>query len=161
MGEGIAAMRRRAQGSLEFTIITVTMLLAFAGLFLFMEYQFQQAQISREQALVQNIITHFESEVELAALAGEGYERVFYMPQTVAGVPYDIYLHLNQSPGRDEFILEYEGERHIRFIPYDLTGQFIEGGEGYNTSVKKGYFCIRGGIPIELIERGSEANCEE
>lgn len=150
-------MRRSGQGALEFTIITVTMLISFAGIFLFMEYQFNQAQISREQALIADVIDFFESEIAVAALAGPGYERVFYIPQTIIGIPYDIYINLNQTEeGKDEFILEYRDTRHLRFIQHDINGSFGEG-----TPLPKGYFCVQGGQPIQLIPRGTSTECPE
>lgn len=155
-------MSRKGQGALEFTIITVTMLIAFAGIFLFMEYQFQQAQLSRETALVQEVLAHIQSEIELAGVVGEGYQRVFYVPQTIIGIPYEIYIHL-RDPGiagsRDELIIEYRGVRHLWFIPHDITGPFPSTGLGYTTEVTKGYMCIRGGNPIELIPLGTDDAC--
>lgn len=153
MGEDKPDMSRKGQGALEFTILTVTMLLAFAGVFLFMEYQFQQAQVSREQALIQDIVSHIIGEIEVAALAGEGYSRVFFIPQTIIGVPYEIYIHLRDPDvprSRDEIIIEYQGRKQVYFIPYDITGPFTTSGAGFDAPIQKGYICIRGGTPITL-----------
>lgn len=126
-----------------------------------MEYQFQQAQISRETALVQEVILHIQSEIEVAAVAGEGYQRVFYIPQTIVGIPYEIYIHLSDGAAgsRDELIVEYRDVRHLWFIPYDITGDFTNSGTGYTNPIQKGYMCIRGGNPILITELGPDSTC--
>ncbi len=153
MGEDQSNMSRKGQGALEFTILTVTMLLAFAGVFLFMEYQFQQAQISREQALIQDLVDHILGEIEVAALGGPGYSRVFFVPETIIGVPYNMYIHLRNPSidgSRDEIIIEYQGRREVYFIPYDITGPFTNSGQGFDNPIPKGYMCIQGGTQIRI-----------
>lgn len=150
-------MNRSGQGALEFTIITVAMLIAFAGLFLFMEYQFEKAQQSREAALVEQVIGFFESEIEIAAIAGEGYERVFYVPQTIIGIPYELYINQNQTEdGKDEFVLEYKNTAYLRFLAHDINGSF-----SFGEPLEKGYFCIQSGEVVQITELQTSTECPE
>ena len=114
---------RHAQGSLEFTMITIAMMLVFASIIIIVEIRFLSIEQDRVDSLGYEMLDIVETELLLAELAGNGYVRTFTLPATLSGLPYNIYLNENTtSAGSDELIVVLESREYLRFLSTDVNG---------------------------------------
>ncbi len=131
---------RRGQGAIEFVLISVVMTLFFATAFTIAQQNYADIQDQRFEENIHEFLTQLEGEFLVAYQAGEGYEREIYIPQTLAGVPYEVELLLNESPqASDELVIEVRGTRHLNFLTPPVDG-----------AINKGPHLIQGGDPVTI-----------
>lgn len=82
--------KKRAQGTMEFTIIFGTLLLFFITFFAIIQNNIHDKNKDKERILLQNIALNVRDEINLAAGASEGYYRQFTIPEKVFGREYVI-----------------------------------------------------------------------
>ena len=131
---------RRAQGAVEFVFISTVMLLFFTSAFIVAQANYIKVQEARFEENIQLVFDRVESEISAANQAGEGYEREFRIPRTLAGIPYELDLQLNESAqAKDALILRIQEEEYFRFSQIPLNG-----------SLSTGRHLIQGGEPVQI-----------
>ena len=114
--------RRKGQITLDFTMISVFMLILFASLFVGLQgqmYNLRDRESLQKMSQVANIVT---TEVLLASQVGPGYNRDFYVPTTFQGGSYSIYI----DDGLD-LVLQYQGLEYITFLDAQVQGNVDKG----------------------------------
>lgn len=131
---------RRGQGAIEFVFITVVMLLFFTTAFIIAQQNYADIQQTRYENSIYSAIDRVESELQVAFQAGEGYQRDFSVPKTIAGVPYDLTLLTNNTPQQaDTLLLNVSGVEYFRFLIVPVNG-----------TMQTGRHRVSGGDPVQI-----------
>lgn len=81
---------KKAQGALEFMILTSFLLLAFTVFFLIVNEQTQDKLKEKENLMIKQIVVSIQDEINLASQSTNGYERTFKIPENLNGENYTI-----------------------------------------------------------------------
>ena len=134
---------KRAQSAVEFTLITTIMLLLFSVGFVVVEARFLDVQQDRLDAMSWDLLETIEAEIQIAWEIGDGYERTFYLPRTLQGVPYEIQFNDATTPSSlDELVLTVKDKNYLRFVPYDFD---VSAGLDPGSEIQ-----VEGGDPVTL-----------
>lgn len=133
---------KRAQGAIEFVLITTVMMLFFAVAFIGAQNTYTNVQQEQLERQVYGFFNTIETEIRVAHIQGDGYERDIHIPQTFSGVPFEIELRLNQSPNSsDELVLNIYDQEFFYFLQPPVNG-----------TINHGDYTLYGGEEVQINE---------
>ncbi len=113
---------RKAQSALEFIILAAFMLGVFLLFFAGLSSQIVDVQVQRDEEVVVDLSTTVVNELMLARNSLSGYQRSFFLPQTIGRENYTLTV-LNQS----ELIIRYKENNYVTTLPFAINGSVYKG----------------------------------
>ena len=137
---------KKAQSSIEVALLIGFMFLAFNVFLLVIAQRMVGVQEQKDRALIEDMSSVIEGEIEIAAGVEDGYSRTFEIPQTLKGINYSVklinstYMKTNYS----ELVLKYVGftksYETVKKLPKNVDGVI---NKGENKILKKaGIICL-------------------
>ena len=102
---------KRAQVTIEFTLIIVFMMLLMSTLFVALEARMVVTKDSRNLRTLSEVANLVVTEVNLANKLGHGYKRDIFIPQTLNGQNYSLEI----MQGVD-LVVSYENLEYVTFL---------------------------------------------
>ena len=121
-------MDKKLQSSIEFIMLSTFMLLTTVGFFGIISTTIVDSQEESNTKISEDILMIAYNEIATAKLMSDGYSRVFFIPQKVDGVDFNITLI-----GGRELVVNYLDIEYVKFLPANVTGNLTK---GYNTISK-------------------------
>jgi hypothetical protein len=118
---------RRGQAAVEFVILTSLMFLLFGITIIGIQKALVETSIGAKQRTVAEIHAALVNELSLAERMPAGYERTFVLPAHINGIGYNLTLIEVAQPGRDELLIEVQGEASVYFLVQNVSGTFTPG----------------------------------
>lgn len=115
-------MQTKSQSAMEFVTLVAFMTIALVGFYAVTTSKTIDAKEEENKKIAEDIANFAYKEIELAKSVGEGYSRVFSMPQAVNGISYDINIIDNR-----ELVINYLGNEYVRLLPSNVTGNISRG----------------------------------
>ncbi len=112
---------RRAQGALEFTLITGVMLIIFSVVFIVAQNNYLSIQEARFDEGVERFLSSIEQEIVFAYSAGEGYSRNVTFPHRLQGMVYQLFIRPSTLNTATELYVDSRGTRYLSFIPIPVV----------------------------------------
>ncbi|MBD3155026.1 MAG: hypothetical protein GF368_00035 [Candidatus Aenigmarchaeota archaeon] len=137
----------KAQSSIEFFILSGTMLL-FMIVIIYVNSNSQLRLFQLRNTLeAKRLVDRIENEISVAIEQGDGYERVFNVPQKLGRLTdYNIMIHQDGS-----IEVNWKGNNYLRKLP----STEITNGLSSSFEISKGYNRVENeGQVIEIIEVG-------
>ncbi len=126
---------KKAQSSVELVLLLGFMFLVFnvmiAGLF----YRLSEIETEKELFRIDEINNIARAEIMLAHSVEDGYNRIFYLPQRINGLDYNIRIvgqdQIEDEEKYGEIIAEYvdyhRKHQSVRIIPINVRGEIYKG----------------------------------
>ncbi|MFH1133033.1 MAG: hypothetical protein V1735_00935 [Nanoarchaeota archaeon] len=120
---------RRAQSTIEFTLVTSFMFLVFTVLFLLVANMSISSQEAKQAKDLETLADAIKEEVSLATAVENGYVRTVELPKTIEGTPYYVYVMTSVSLNYTEMILGFNNTRKQLVVPLPVmvTGNLSPG----------------------------------
>lgn len=115
-------MSMKSQSAMEFIVLSSFLFLVIVGFFAISSSKLLDVKEEANRKVAEDIAEFAYREIEIATSVNNGYKRVFYMPQNVNSVDYNIAVVDNR-----ELIVNYLGYEHIKFLPSNVTGNITRG----------------------------------
>ena len=137
---------KKAQSSIEVALLIGFMFLAFNVFLLVIAQRMVGVQEQKDRALIEDMSSVIEGEIEIAAGVEDGYSRTFEIPQTLKGINYSVKLinSTTMKTNYSELVLEYvdftKTYETVKKLPKNVDGVI---NKGKNKIVKKaGIICL-------------------
>lgn len=147
-------MSPKSQSSMEFLVLASFMFLFFVGFAAVIGTKMVDFQEILNTRQVQDIMDVIKTEIQLAATSMDGYQRSFYLPDTLDGKNYTLGL-------RDEntLIILYNEKRYESFVPGTIDSDTTIY-KGKNMVIKSnGKILITSSDPCQWLTPGDESYC--
>ncbi len=142
---------KKSQSSIEFTIVLSMVLLAFSVFLIFFNVKMLDIQENSNHKLLINVGEVIKSEIELASSVEKGYERSFYLPETLSGLEYKLiyYNGSTLTANYSMFVLSYVepeiSNDYVFFTPPNVSGKIKLDSDNNITKLDQ-MICINGCI---------------
>lgn len=137
---------KKAQSSVEVALLIGFMFLAFNVFLLVIAQRMVGVQEQKDRALIEDMSSVIEGEIELAVGVEDGYSRTFQIPQTLKGINYSVKLinSTTMKTNYSELVLKYvnftKSYETVKKLPKNVDGIIYK---GENNIVKKdGIICL-------------------
>ncbi|MFH1439826.1 MAG: hypothetical protein ABIG89_04625 [Candidatus Woesearchaeota archaeon] len=124
---------KKAQSSIEVTLLIGFMFLTFNIFLLVIAQRMVDVQNQKDQALIEDMSSVIEGEIDLATGVEDGYSRTFEIPKTLKGINYSVilinstYMKTNYS----ELVLKYvnftKTYETVKKLPKNVDGTICKG----------------------------------
>ena len=148
-----STLKRKGQSSVEFAILISFTLLVASVLFAVMQGNILDAQKTRDEVRVQQVMRIIENEIVLArasSIGSEGnYSRDFFLPMQLYGHNYEIEGDSSGPGGFMDVVIRFKGEEYVYLMPETDDVLAPENlGRGVNTIRKS---CTGGTCTMEFV----------
>ena len=140
------AMKKKAQSSIEFTLLIGFMFLTFNVFLLVVANKVIDVQNQKDMQLIDDLSYVIKSEITLAAGVGDNYSRTFEIPKTLKGINYSVQLISSDTmeTNYSELVLKYtnftKSHETVKILPKNVDG-VINKGEN-NITKRNGSICL-------------------
>ncbi|KYK25562.1 hypothetical protein AYK26_07810 [Euryarchaeota archaeon SM23-78] len=122
MHKSCFSRKKRAQGSLEFVVISSVMFLVLTGLVTVIEGRMTGAYKERIYNRMEGLGNLIDTEIRLANSVQGDYSREFFLPPVIEGYNYTVGL-INKK----EVVIEVEGMEYYIFLDNNISGDIDKG----------------------------------
>ncbi len=113
---------RNSQSAVEFIVLAAFMFFVVIFFFAATSSKVLEANEESTRRIARDISDLAYREIDMAQSVGNGYTRLFIMPYTIEGNPYNITVIDNR-----ELVVSYLGYEDVRFLPANITGNISRG----------------------------------
>ena len=113
---------KKAQTAFEFILLIGFLFLLFSAMLIVLKIKLSDANYERQQLLVQKYQNYALDEIALAQAMHDGYNRIFTIPPTFYGAPYEISIN-----GDNSLVLKIGDDIHFKLLPPNVHGEIHVG----------------------------------
>ncbi|MCX6706720.1 MAG: hypothetical protein NT001_01105 [Candidatus Woesearchaeota archaeon] len=147
-------MKSKSQSSMEFIILAGFMFLFFVGFAAVIGTKMIDFQEILNTRQVQDIMDVIKTEIQLAATSMDGYQRSFYLPETLDGKNYTLGLR-----NENTLMILYNGKIYESFLPGAINPDTTIY-KGKNAIIKSlGEIFITSSDPCRWLDAGADSYC--
>lgn len=124
-------MNKKGQYAIEFIIVIAFSLLFLAVFLVYFQSELRDTALDRDRASAQQVYNLVLNEITMAEQSPAIYERTFYLPTSVQGIPYEANIYDGQ-----DLVIDLNDNQFVYFLPRRIDEGYENFGVGQNTIVK-------------------------
>lgn len=122
---------KKGQYAIEFIIVIAFSLMFLAIFLIYFQGELRTTSLDRDRASAQQVYNLVLNEITMAEQSPARYERTFYVPTSIQGVPYSVDLIEGQ-----DLVITLNNNQFVYFLPRPVDDGYENFGVGDNTLVK-------------------------
>ena len=114
--------KKRAQTAMEFIFMFSFMFVLFIGMMGALSSRLNEVKTENELTHLKSVQDQILQEIKLAKIVGDGYLRVFKLPEVIGSEEYEIKLENNNT-----LIITMNEKEYIKILPFNVSGVINKG----------------------------------